>query len=88
LSSKPQREQAKDCENPAQSVQIAVPSMGCRPGRALSWPQPGQVPLVCTARSEQVRQTCPSGQLPALFRRRPQRQHSVMNQRSYCSSVA
>ena len=41
-----------------------------------------------TARSEQVRQTYPSGQLPALCLRRPQRQHSAMYQRSYCSSVA
>ena len=88
LSSKPQRAQEKDWENPAQVVQIAAPSPGRRPGSARSWPQPGQMPRVRTARSEQVRQTYPSGQLPALFLRRPQRQHSVMYQRSYCSSVA
>ena len=88
LSSSPHREQANDCENPAQVAQIAIPSPGRRPGSARSLPQPGQTPRQRTAWSAQVRQTNPSGQLPALCLRRPQRQHSATYQRSYCSSVA
>lgn len=88
LPSKPQREQSKVWENPAQVVQIALPSTRWSPGRARSWPHPGQVPRVRTARSKQVRQTYPSGQVAALYLRRLQRQHSAMYQRSYCSSVA
>ena len=66
LPSNPHRAQAKDCEKPAQPGQMAAPSPR-RPGRTRSWPQPGQIPRVRRARSAQARQTCPSGQAPALF---------------------
>ncbi len=65
LPSKPQREQSNDWTKPAQGAQMVAPSSRRTPGRARRWPHPGQVPRVRTARSEQVRQTCPSGQRAA-----------------------
>jgi hypothetical protein len=45
LPSKPQREQVKDWENPAQPLQTSALSLARRPGSARSWPQAGDQDL-------------------------------------------